>query len=85
MENTRSRMPVKHRRQAILDFIQQYRRDHHGRSPSQREIAEAAGFKGGAGTLNTYHLDYLCEKGYIQYEPGMVRSIIVMNPIYEEE
>jgi repressor LexA len=62
------------RQQLILDFIRKSV-DHHGYSPSMREIADGVGLKSTAAVR--YQLNVLVDKGYLTRDPRMPRTVVV--------
>ncbi len=65
------------RQRKVLQAIQDYVAAH-GCSPSNREIAEAAGLKSASSAL--HHLQELKTAGYLSYEPGVPRTVRLRRP-----
>ena len=65
------------RRRKILRFIDDYATDH-GCSPTNREIAGAAGLKSGSSAL--HHLRELKAEGFLTYEEGSPRTVRLLRP-----
>jgi repressor LexA len=65
------------RRGKILRFIDDYAAVH-GCSPSNREIAEAAGLKSASSAL--HHLRELMAEGFLSYEKGSPRTVRLLRP-----
>jgi repressor LexA len=61
----------------ILEVIESYIA-RHGCSPSNREIAAAAGLKSASSVLR--HLQQLKADGYLTYQPGVPRTVRVLRP-----
>ncbi len=61
----------------IIDFLAGHFRQH-GRSPSLREIGEAAGLKSSSAV--SYQVKALQAKGCLTYQPGIPRSITLTAP-----
>lgn len=61
----------------ILRFIQAFT-DRRGYAPSVREIGEAVGLKSPSTVL--FHLRILRERGLIDYQDGVSRSIMLLQP-----
>src|ERR1700727_3935827 len=61
----------------ILQCIERYIAVH-GCSPSNREIAAAAGLKSASSVLR--HLQQLKADGYLTYQPGVPRTVRVLRP-----
>jgi repressor LexA len=61
----------------ILQVIERYIA-RHGCSPSNREIAAAAGLKSASSVLR--HLQQLKADGYVSYQPGVPRTVRVLRP-----
>jgi repressor LexA len=59
----------------ILQVIERYIA-RHGCSPSNREIAAAAGLKSASSVLR--HLQQLKADGYVSYQPGVPRTVRVL-------
>ena len=59
----------------ILEVIESYIA-RHGCSPSNREIAAAAGLKSASSVLR--HLQQLKADGYVSYQPGVPRTVRVL-------
>ena len=59
----------------ILEVIESYIA-RHGCSPSNREIAAAAGLKSASSVLR--HLQQLKAGGYVSYQPGVPRTVRVL-------
>ena len=59
----------------ILQVIERYIA-RHGCSPSNREIAAAAGLKSASSVLR--HLQQLRADGYVSYQPGVPRTVRVL-------
>lgn len=62
------------RRQAIVDFILQYK-DEHGYPPNLREIAKAVGLASVSSA--EYQLDLLRAKGLVSWQPRSPRTYVV--------
>jgi repressor LexA len=65
------------RRSTILRVIDEYARVHRC-SPTNREIAEAAGLKSASSAL--HHLRELKAEGYLSYEEGSPRTVRLLQP-----
>ena len=61
----------------ILEVIESYIA-RHGCSPSNREIAAAAGLKSASSVLR--HLQQLKADGYLTFQPGVPRTVRVLRP-----
>ena len=70
------------RQRQILQVIEQYIAVH-GCSPSNREIAAAAGLKSPSTALR--HLRQLKADGYVTYQPGVPRTVRVLRPTQVEQ
>ena len=64
------------RQKQVLDFIRR-EIDDRGRPPTLREIAVAMGIRNATGVY--CHLHALKEKGYIDWEDGLSRSIRILS------
>jgi repressor LexA len=70
------------RRGQILQVIENYIAVH-GCSPSNREIAAAAGLRSPSTVLR--HLKQLKADGYVAYQPGVPRTVRVLRPSQIEQ
>lgn len=74
--------PLKHSRQAVLDFIIRYKQQHDGNSPSMREIMAASSVS--TLSLIDHILDDLVDAGLIVRGPG-ARNIQVVGGRWQFE
>jgi hypothetical protein len=70
------------RLKAILSFIVMYKQEHGGNSPTIREIGDWMHID--STSLVEYYLRSLEDKKYITRSSGVSRSIVVINPTFEE-
>ena len=76
-------MPIPYRKpehlKLVLHFIENYREESHGISPSNREIAEAFPTTSGldrSTAVVRYWLHCMAREGLVEYHPGIARGVV---------